>query len=126
MDRPVRPPFAPRRRFFCGLAEHLGAEIFFRILQIEIYGDGDNWRAQLFWMRTDFDFGPNVTRTASARNVAPRNTLLTQIKGSPRPGGYLIIGTRCPYWKGACDIRDEFDEKDDFVDDSRVSCLHRQ
>ena len=29
---------------------------------------------QLFKIRTDFDFGPSVTRTASARSVAPRNT----------------------------------------------------
>jgi len=25
-----------------------------------------------FWIRTDFDFGPSVTRTASASCVAPR------------------------------------------------------
>jgi hypothetical protein len=29
---------------------------------------------QFFWINTDLDFGPSVTRTASARSDAPRST----------------------------------------------------
>jgi hypothetical protein len=51
------------------LTDDLHAEVLLGILELHTIGV-----PQFFPMRTLFDFGPSVTRTASASAVAPRRT----------------------------------------------------
>jgi hypothetical protein len=62
----------------CRPPQHPGAEILLAILEIEFLGDGDavlqTTGAPFFSISTDFERGPNVTRTASASwHCAPPN-----------------------------------------------------
>jgi hypothetical protein len=69
-------------RTFRSQPQHLNAKIFLGIFEIEFLGNrhaivANNGTPQDFWVSTDFDFCPSVTRTASASwttcQLSPRN-----------------------------------------------------